>query len=157
MVWGAVGPRRFFGEGSHYRPLYWFFLVGALLPAVVYAIKRWVVKRPSWLDRVHVPLFLGGLNFIPPASGTNYGSWAIVGLVFGLLVKRRARLWWKQYNFVLAAALDCSTAIAGIVVFFAVVYTGASKHINWWGANVYQDTCDWKTCTYMRPPKGHMG
>lgn len=40
-------------------------------------------------NRLHrfTPLFLGGLNYIPPASGTNYGSWAIVGLLFGLSSK----------------------------------------------------------------------
>lgn len=85
-----------------------------------------------------MPLFLGGLNYIPPASGTNYGSWAIVGLVFGVLVKRKAARWWKKYNFVLSAALDCSVAIAGVIIFFAVFYSGASKHLSWWGTQVYK-------------------
>lgn len=101
----------------------------------------WLLKRrrPGGLWRhVHVPLFLGGLNYIPPVSGTNYGSWAVVGLVFGVVVKRRARTWWRKYNFVLSSALDCSVAIAGVVIFFAVFYSGASKHLSWWGTQVYK-------------------
>ncbi|KAI3559241.1 OPT family small oligopeptide transporter [Colletotrichum abscissum] len=149
MVWGALGPRRFFADGAMYRSLLWFFLVGAVLPVVVYLVRKRVFPEAKWLKKVHIPLFLGGLNYIPPASGTNYGSWAIVGLVFGLLIKRRQRTWWRRYNFVLSSALDCSVAIAGIVIFFAIFYTGASKKLTWWGTEVHKDTCDWKSCTYM--------
>ncbi|GJC99169.1 OPT small oligopeptide transporter [Colletotrichum higginsianum] len=124
MVWGALGPRRFFAEGAMYRSLLWFFLVGAVLPVIVYVLRKRVFTESKWLRKIHVPLFLGGLNYIPPASGTNYGSWAIVGLLFGLLIKKRQKTWWRRYNFVLSSALDCSVAIAGIVIFFAIFYTG---------------------------------
>ncbi|KAJ0163792.1 Glutathione transporter 1 [Colletotrichum tanaceti] len=132
-----------------YRPLLWFFLVGAALPVVVHVLRKRVLTGSGWLKKVHVPLFLRGLNYIPPASGTNYGSWAPVGLLFGLLVKNRRKTWWRRYNFVLSSALDCSVAIAGIVIFFAVFYTGASSKLNWWGTEVYKDTCDWRSCTYL--------
>lgn len=138
VVWGALGPRRFFAEGAMYRDLLWFFLVGAALPVVVYVLRKRVFPRAAWLRKVHVPLFMGGLNYIPPASGTNYGSWAIVGLLFGLVVKRRQGHWWRRYNFVLSSALDCSVAIAGIVIFFALFYTGVSKHFKWWGTEVHK-------------------
>lgn len=173
MVWGALGPRRFFADGTLYRGLLWFFLVGAILPIIVYAMKKtWPKQR--WLEKIHVPLFLGGLNYIPPASGTNYGSWVIVGLVFGLWIKKNSRGWWRRYNFVLSSALDCATAIAGIIIFFAIFYTGASDKFSWWGTTVYQvcclpvflmnlkhqlmtfqqDTCDWDSCTYKTVQKG---
>jgi hypothetical protein len=137
MVWGALGPRRFFAPGSQYRPLLWFFLVGALLPVTVFLAKKKFGKS-RWIQKIHVPVFLGGLNYIPPASGTNYGSWAIVGLIFGWWVKRHSRKWWMKYNFVLSSALDCSLAIAGIVIFFTVFYTGAADNFNWWGTSVYK-------------------
>ncbi|KAF3345688.1 Evolved beta-galactosidase subunit alpha, partial [Verticillium dahliae VDG2] len=128
MVWGALGPRRFFAPGAHYRQLLWMFLLGALLPIAVWALKKYLFPHTRWLRKIHVPVFLGGLNYIPPASGTNYGSWAIVGLVFGLWLKRRERDWWRRYNFVLSSALDCSVAIAGVIIFFAVFYTGAANN-----------------------------
>lgn len=174
MVWGALGPRRFLASGALYRPLVYFTLLGAGLPVVVHLLRRRVFPNVAWLSKIHVPLFLGGLNYIPPASGTNYGSWAIVGLLFGLLMKRRARQWWRRYNFVLSAALDCSVAIAGIVIFFAIFYTGAAKKFSWWGTEVHQvssisthsstlpygtdlfrqNTCDWKSCRYLPVAKG---
>ncbi|KAM0276897.1 hypothetical protein ACHAQH_006269 [Verticillium albo-atrum] len=170
MVWGALGPRRFFAPGAHYRDLLWMFLLGGLLPIAVWALKKYAFPRTRWLRRIHVPVFLGGLNYIPPASGTNYGSWAIAGLVFGLWLKRRERDWWRRYNFVLSSALDCSVAIAGVIIFFTVFYTGAAKRFAWWGTDVYtvcgfklevrnvanksQNTCDWKGCTYKTVPDG---
>lgn len=154
MVWGAIGPRRFFANGALYRDLLWFFLLGALLPLVVYGLKHYVFPKTKWLKQIHIPLFLGGLNYIPPASGTNYGSWVIVGLVFGLLIKQRKRVWWKKYNFILSSAMDCSVAIAGILIFFSIFYTGAAGHFKWWGTQVYKNTCDWKGCTYKVLAKG---
>ncbi|KAK8116544.1 OPT family small oligopeptide transporter [Apiospora kogelbergensis] len=137
VVWGALGPKRFLAAGALHHPLVYFPLMGAGLTIVVHVVRKRVFPDTRWLENVHVPLFLGGLNYIPPATGMNYGSWAIVGLLFGLLVKRRARDWWRRYNFVLSSALECSVAIAGIVIFFAVFYTGAAKRFNWWGTTVY--------------------
>ncbi|RSM05365.1 hypothetical protein CDV31_009603 [Fusarium ambrosium] len=154
MVWGALGPRRFFEQGALYRPLLWFFLVGAVLPIVVHLLRKRVFPQVKWLSKIHVPLFLGGLNYIPPASGTNYGSWALFGLLFSVLIKRRKESWWRRFNFVLSSALDCSVAIAGILIFFAIFYTGASKHLSWWGTNVYKNTCDWDGCPYMSVEAG---
>ncbi|KAF4345046.1 OPT family small oligopeptide transporter [Fusarium beomiforme] len=138
MVWGALGPRRFFEPGALYRPLLWFFLLGALLPIVVHFLRRKAFPHINWLKKIHVPLFLGGLNYIPPASGVNYGSWALFGLLFGVLVQKRKASWWRRFNFVLSSALDCSVAIAGIVIFFAIFYTGAADNFSWWGTNVYK-------------------
>ncbi|KAH0336714.1 OPT superfamily oligopeptide transporter, partial [Aureobasidium melanogenum] len=136
LIWGAVGPKIFFSSDSLYRPLLWFFLIGALLPVPVYLLKR---RYPNSLWRYcHIPLFLGGLNYLPPATGTNYGSWVIVGLIFGLLIEKRAFDWWQKYNFVLSAALDSSVAIAGAIIFFTIFYTGANKGFSWWGTTVYQ-------------------
>lgn len=153
MVWGALGPRRFFASGSMYRPILWFFLLGAVLPFVAYALKRKFPKS-RWIQKIHVPLLLGGLNYIPPASGTHYGAWVIVGLVFGWWIRRSAKSWWMKYNFVLSSALDCSLAIAGIVIFFAIFYTGAAAKFEWWGTTVYKDTCDWKGCPYIPLAEG---
>ncbi|KAF2010984.1 OPT family small oligopeptide transporter [Aaosphaeria arxii CBS 175.79] len=136
LIWGAVGPRRFFASGALYQPLLWFFLVGAVLPVIVYFARRRFFFGSRWLSKVHIPVFLGGLNYIPPASGMNYASWAIVGLVAGLWVKRRQREWWTRYNFILSSALDCSVAICGIVIFFAIFYTGAAAKFSWWGTTV---------------------
>ncbi|KAK7179683.1 hypothetical protein DPSP01_011569 [Paraphaeosphaeria sporulosa] len=151
-IWGTVGPRRFFSPDATYHSLLYFFVLGLALPVLVYLLKR---RYPaSFWKHVHVPLLLGGLNYLPPASGTNYGSWAAVGLVVGVYVKRRHPAWWKQHNFVLSAALDSSVAIAAVIIFFAVFWTSAADKLAWWGTEVYKETCDWKACPYKTVAKG---
>lgn len=137
-IWGAVGPRRFFSADSTYHALLYFFILGLILPVAVWALKRRYPR--SFIRHAHVPLLLGGLNYLPPASGTNYGSWAIVGLIFGIFIKRAYNTWWKRYTFVLSAALESSVAIAAVVIFFAVFWTKAADHLSWWGTTVYKVT-----------------
>lgn len=131
-----MGPRRFFSKDATYHSLLYFFIIGLVFPVVVYILKRRFPK--SFWRHAHVPLLLGGLNYLPPASGTNYGSWAIVGLIFGIYIKRNFIAWWKQYTFVLSAALDSSIAIAAVIIFFAVFWTNASDNLSWWGTKVYK-------------------
>lgn len=135
-IWGAVGPRKFFSADSTYHGLLYFLILGLVLPVLVFALKMRFPK--SFWRHAHVPLLLGGLNYLPPASGTNYGSWAIVGLIFGVYIKRKHVVWWRRYTFVLSAALDSSIAIAAVIIFFAVFWTKASDHLNWWGTKVYK-------------------
>lgn len=136
MIWGAIGPRRFFSSPTGYSALLYFFILGAALPIPVYILRHRYSN--SFWRHVHIPLFLGGLNFLPPASGTNYGSWAVVGLIFGFWIRRRALAWWQKYNFVLSSALDFSVSIAGVIIFFAIFYSGASSRFNWWGTQVHK-------------------
>ncbi|KAJ9488293.1 hypothetical protein VN97_g4994 [Penicillium thymicola] len=152
LIWGAVGPRRYFSNQIGYSALLYFFIVGAILPIPVYYLTRRYPK--SLWRRVHVPLFLGGLNYLPPATGMNYGSWAVVGLTFGWLVRKRLHSWWSKYNFVLSSAMDSSVGIAGALIFLTIFFTGASKHFKWWGTDVHKNTCDWKGCAYLSMPKG---
>jgi hypothetical protein len=139
-IWGAIGPRRFFSQDATYHNLLYFFVLGLVLPVLVYVLKRRYPK--SFLRHAHVPLLLGGLNYLPPASGTNYGSWAIVGIIFGIYVKRNFTTWWRRYAFVLSAALDSSVAIAAIIVFFAVFWTKAADNLTWWGTTIHKVSPD---------------
>lgn len=136
LIWGAVGPRRYFSNQIGYSALLYFFIIGAILPIPVYYLTRRYPK--SLWRRIHVPLFLGGLNYLPPATGMNYGSWAVVGLTFGWLVRKRLHSWWSKYNFVLSSAMDSSVGIAGALIFLTIYFTGASKHFKWWGTDVHK-------------------
>ncbi|KAL4958186.1 sexual differentiation process protein Isp4 [Aspergillus filifer] len=151
LIWGAIGPRRFFAD--NYAGLLYFPILGALAGLPIYYLRRIYPHASIW-KKVHIPLFLGGLNYIPPATGMNYGSWVLVGLLFGYVIKKSRAAWWGKYNFVLSAALDTSVSVAGIVIFFALYFSGASEKFRWWGTEVYKDTCDYKGCPYFSVPEG---
>jgi hypothetical protein len=60
----------------------------------------------------------------------NYSSWAVVGLTFGSLIRKRVHGWWSTYNFVLSSDLDSSVGIEGVVTF--------SDYLLHWGEQAFQ-------------------
>lgn len=66
ILWGVVGPRRFFGEGALYRPLIWAFLVGFVAPILIWLIGRRSTDNSIW-RKINLPVLFGSLSWIPPA------------------------------------------------------------------------------------------
>ena len=150
ILWGVVGPQRFFGKGALYRPLVWCFLVGFLAPIAVWLFGRKSSKKSMW-RKINLPVLFGSLSWIPPATGLNFSIWAVVCFVFNSLIRRRAGAWWGKYTMTLSAALDSGLAFGLLVVFFGFVYPGWSwvVGLKWWGTEVYKRGCDWQACPYL--------
>ena len=86
VIWGGVGPKRLFSSGALYHPLLYFFLIGALLPIPFYYLAR---RFPTSFWRyVNVPVMMGTLEVIPPASGINLSSWFVFGAIFQFYMRR---------------------------------------------------------------------
>lgn len=66
ILWGVVGPQRFFGEGALYRPLVWAFLIGAVAPIMIWLVGRRSDTSSVW-RKINLPVVFGTLSFIPPA------------------------------------------------------------------------------------------
>ncbi|GFF31296.1 glutathione transporter 1 [Aspergillus lentulus] len=155
VIWGLVGPRRLYSAGKIYSSLLHFFWIGALAPLVTYFLyrytKRSIFKSMNW------PLIFVGTWNVPPATGINYSSWALVNFAFNHVIKRRFFAWWTKYNYVLAAALDTGLALSGIVIFFCISYPGA-VFPDWWGNTVYLNTADGQGVAWKpMPDVGYFG
>ncbi|KAF1812954.1 OPT-domain-containing protein [Eremomyces bilateralis CBS 781.70] len=154
ILWGLVGPQRFFGGDGLYARLLWAFPVGALTPILVWYLARVSTRsRPFW-RKVNLPIFFSGLSWIPPATGLNFSVWALVNWVFNDLVARHRREWWKKYTMMLSAALDSGLAVGVTAIFFGFLYPGWMEGFSWWGTEVYKEGCDWQACAYKDVPKG---
>ena len=130
VIWGAIGPARLYSAGKIYSSLLHFFWIGALMPVVT-----WLVYKRTKIDFfkfINWPLIFVGTYNVPPATGINYSSWALVNFIFNRWVFRRYFPWWTKYNYVLAAALDTGLAISGIIIFFCITYPGG-VFPDWWG------------------------
>lgn len=136
ILWGVVGPKKFFGPGALYRPLIWAFLVGAIAPIFVYLLGR-NNKKSVW-RKVNLPVLFGSLSWIPPATGLNFSVWAIVCWGFNSVLRKRKREWWGKYTMTLSAALDSGLAVGVVVIFFGFIYPGWMKGFSWWGTEVYK-------------------
>ncbi|KAH6887660.1 OPT oligopeptide transporter protein-domain-containing protein [Thelonectria olida] len=139
VFWGLLGPSKLFVSGSMYVNMLWFFLIGAILPVIVYLAGKKFPKNKV-LHKIHTPVIFASTSSIPPATAANYLSWGVVGLIFNMFVKRRFHGWWTKYNFILSAALDSGLAITTFLVFFCLTYPGVT--LNWWGNRVADETAD---------------
>ena len=124
ILWGVVGPGRFFGEGALYRHLIWAFLIGAITPIALWLLARHSRNKTNLIRKISLPVLFGSLSWIPPATGLNFSVWALVCFLFNYVLRRRASSWWAKYTMTLSAALDSGLAFAVLVVFFGVVYPG---------------------------------
>jgi OPT family oligopeptide transporter len=157
ILWGVIGPARFFGPNELYRPLVWAFPLGALAPLVVWLIGRRRRPGSAW-SKVNFPVLLGSLSWIPPATALNFSVWGVLCYVFNRRILRGHPLWWKKYTMPLSAALDSGLAVAVLVIFFGLVYPGFVDGFAWWGTDVFKRGCDWKACPYRSlPESGRFG
>ena len=163
ILWGVVGPRRFFGEGALYRPLIWAFLVGLVAPIIIWLIGRRTTDNSIW-RKINLPVLFGSLSWIPPAvrlplphsprqnkltpppfstlqTGLNFSVWALVCFLFNSHLRRRAPAWWGKYTMTLSAALDSGLAFGVVIVFFCFLYPGWGwlQNLQWWGTRVYKE------------------
>lgn len=65
ILWGVVGPQRFFGPGALYRHLIWAFLIGAIAPIAIWLVAR--RHKTGILRKINLPVLFGSLSWIPPA------------------------------------------------------------------------------------------
>ncbi|CUM63902.1 uncharacterized protein PRCAT00001490001 [Priceomyces carsonii] len=146
LVWGLFG-NKLFSDGGRYSWVLYFFLVGALISIVHFAILYF---RPnSFVKRLSPVLLVAGASNIPSVTGFNFSTWFVVAVIFNFYIRRRHVDWWRKYNLVMAIGIDCGVAIAAIIIYFCVVYTGASSRIQWWGTEVASIGCDSEGCPHL--------
>ncbi|PWN47460.1 small oligopeptide transporter [Violaceomyces palustris] len=149
-IWGLIGPAKLFSAGKQYNKLLWTFLAGAIFPVFVWlAARRW---PRSWIRLVNAPVLFTGTGLLPPATGINFTSWALVGFTFNYMIKRYRNGWWTRYNYVFGAGLDTGTAVSAVVIFFCLVFPDGKNRAfvdgNWWGNTAFENTADYQFTPY---------
>ncbi|KAJ8083693.1 hypothetical protein PM082_002459 [Marasmius tenuissimus] len=152
VIWGAIGPQRLFSPGQPYNFTLYFLLIGAALPIPFYFLAR---RYPlSFWRYVNVPLMFAGAAGIPPASGINYASWALVGFIFNFVIRRRHFRWWMRYNFILSAGLEAGLALSLVAIFLFVSLPTNGKRLEWIGNTIMDKTADFMGIPLKMPPEG---
>lgn len=130
-----------FSPGQIYAGLLLFFILGAVVPVIIYfAAKKWPKSPIKFLI---APVIFGGAGLIPPASPLNYLSWGIVGFVFQYLIRNRYFAWWSRLNFLTSSGLDLGLALSTLVIFFAFTLNNIDPP-SWWGNDVVLTTMDFQ-------------
>ncbi|RMY82414.1 hypothetical protein D0862_12025 [Hortaea werneckii] len=155
VIWGLIGPARLYSVGKIYSGLLHFFWIGAIIPIITWA--AWKYTGRDFFRHINWPLVFVGTYNVPPATGRFPISWALTNLIFNYWIKNRFFPWWAKYNYIVAAAVDTGTALAGIIIFFAISYPGYSFP-DWWGNNVYLNTADGRGDAWKpMPESGYFG
>jgi hypothetical protein len=94
--WGVIGPQRLFSRGQTYHGLFFFFLIGAVMPFFQWVLQK--TFRFTFLKYVNFPLIFCGTAALPPATPLNFVPWVLVGITFNYLIRRRHFSWWYKYN-----------------------------------------------------------
>lgn len=112
-IWGSIGPQRFFGIGSIYQNLLWFFLAGILLPFVPWIGNK--LYKSSYWHYINIPLLAsGGLN--PGYYQVSIIAPLFVGWFFQHYLFHKHQDWWKKYNYTFAIASDVGVGLAILLI-----------------------------------------
>ncbi|PKX96015.1 OPT family oligopeptide transporter [Aspergillus novofumigatus IBT 16806] len=132
VQYAVIGPAELFKE-SEMRPLPWSFLLGALLPPVLYGLHRLL---PRWrIDLWNVSIFFSGLAVFYGNVSTGYTSAIIGGYVVMYWAYRKRFEVWKRYSYMIAAAFDAGFNLNMLLIF---LFFGSGRQISmphWWGNN----------------------
>ena len=153
-VWGLIGPKINFEPGRYYNSLLYGFLVGAIAPVFVWLLAKKFPKS-GW-RLVNLPVVFSGTGNIPPAVGAMYLAPAAWGFVFNYVLKRYRSVWWAKYNYMLSAALNGGSAIATVVIYFALQFPKQPNDFyenGWWGNTASSTPLDASSFSYWHAPK----
>ncbi|KAL7748160.1 OPT superfamily [Sorochytrium milnesiophthora] len=119
LLWGALGPKRFFIDS--YGPLVLAaFLSGLILPIVCKLGYEFIGGAIPWA-LINAPILF---NITQP-GGNNGGpvSMIITSFIFQFFMYRYRTKWWQRYNYVLSVAFDVAAALVTVIVALALANT----------------------------------
>lgn len=128
-----------FSPGQIYSALFWFFLIGFIVPIMIYFAARRFPTTP--IKYLMAPLIFGGAGQIPPASPLNYLSWGIIGYIFQKVIRQKYFNWWSRLNYLTSSGLDLGLALSTLFIFFAFTMNNVQAPV-WWGNTITTATMD---------------
>ncbi|KAG0206345.1 hypothetical protein BGX28_002199 [Mortierella sp. GBA30] len=139
---------RMFNPQGEYGFVFYGFLLGAVLPVILWGLSK-KYPKVAW-SKFNVTIIAGGMS--SRANGYTVGilSSLIVCLVFRFYMFRYHRGWWKKYAFILSAAFDTGAAFTGLIIFLFLgggLSSKLSVTVPSWWFNHY--TADGDNVPYM--------
>ncbi|KAG0046030.1 hypothetical protein BGZ83_008757 [Gryganskiella cystojenkinii] len=134
LIYGALGPARMFSKAGGYGFVYYGFLIGAIIPAIQWALSKKFPKI-QWA-KINITIIAGGMSAYPNGYIVGVLPSIILCIIFQFYLFRYQKAWWQKYTFILAAALDAGTAFTGLFIFLFFGGLSASMSVtfpSWWG------------------------
>ncbi|KAL1737938.1 OPT oligopeptide transporter protein-domain-containing protein, partial [Schizophyllum fasciatum] len=130
ICFALIGPRRLFNDPI-YTPMLYGFLVGAVVPFILYILHRW--KPKARFDLWSVPIFGDKCEHFWGNISNSFFTWFILGSLNHLYFKRYRYDFWKKYAYLWGAAADTGYNFNMLIIFIAFSAAKTVTMPNWWG------------------------
>ncbi|KAI4526938.1 OPT superfamily oligopeptide transporter [Schizophyllum commune Loenen D] len=130
ICFALIGPRRLFNDPI-YTPMLYGFLVGAVVPCILYLLHRW--KPKARFDLWSVPIFGDKCEHFWGNISNSFFTWFILGTLNHLYFKRYRYNFWKKYAYLWGAAADTGYNFNMLIIFIAFSAAKTVTMPNWWG------------------------
>lgn len=149
ISFALIGPRRLFDDPV-YTPMLYGFLIGAVVPFILYGLHR---LRPKWrFDLWSVPIFGDRCEHFWGNISNSFFVWFILGTLNHMYFKRYRYNFWKKYAYLWGAAADTGYNFNMLIIFIAFSAVKTISMPNWWGNNAVSV----ERCFYVPEGSLHM-
>ncbi|KAK3814143.1 MAG: OPT oligopeptide transporter protein-domain-containing protein [Benniella sp.] len=135
LIYGALGPRRMFDPKGEYGFVFYGFLVGAIVPVILWGLSKKFPNIP-W-SKFNISLVAAGMGGFPNGYIVGILPGLITCIIFQFYIARYHKHWWSKYTYILSAALDTGAALTGLFIFLFLGGGLSPKlvvHVpSWWG------------------------
>lgn len=128
----VLGPKRLFSE---YPALPYGFLVGVAGPVLLRTLHWFFPKSKLKFHLWNTTVFFSTMSSFYGNLSTGYLSQFIGGTITMYWVFRHKHSLWKNYNYIVAAALDTGYNLCVLLIFIIFNSGKAINMPNWWGNN----------------------
>ncbi|GJJ75281.1 hypothetical protein EMPS_07639 [Entomortierella parvispora] len=138
LIYGALGPQRMFSNAGGYGFIFYGFLVGAIIPIILWALSK-KFPKVSW-EKFNIAIIAGGMSAYPNGYSMGILGGTVTAILFQFYLFRYHKAWWQKYTFILSAALDTGAAFTGLFI-FCFLGGGLSPKLavsmpSWWGNHI---------------------
>ncbi|THU87096.1 OPT superfamily oligopeptide transporter [Dendrothele bispora CBS 962.96] len=132
ISFALVGPRRLFDDPV-YAPMLYGFLVGAIVPFILFGLHR---LRPRWrFDLWNIAIFADKFENFYGNISNDFFTLFILGSINHLYFKRYRYDFWKKYAYLFGAGADTGYNFNLLIIFIAFSAVKTITMPNWWGNN----------------------
>ncbi|KAJ7582911.1 OPT oligopeptide transporter protein-domain-containing protein [Mycena floridula] len=131
ISFALIGPQRLFNDPM-YKPMLYGFILGAVLPVILFGLHRW---KPKWrFDLWSVPIFASTFeNYYGNISNFLF-FWFILGTI-NVYVKKYRYPFWKKFAYLASAGADTGYNFNMLFLFIAFSAVKTIPMAAWWGNN----------------------
>ncbi|KAI9220321.1 OPT oligopeptide transporter protein-domain-containing protein [Blastocladiella britannica] len=138
VIYGEIGPAKFFGPSSPYGSLLWLGVLIGITTPIVFKLGDMFIGGPVPWKFVQAPVLF---SVASPGMVQTYLTPLAIAFFSQVWLFRRRLPTWKRYNYIVAAALDAGTGLTGALINAAAASLWPGLAFPTWALNPDPSLC----------------